>query len=147
VRHDLGGWKDAIAPYLGASISIEEELAILCWLADTLIKNCKTPEQLGLQAPRIESLVGKIIKSALEFYEISKERGQLMDQSQSEFWADRMVEIVAKHVTDPDLLFMMSDEIIEVLPNVDDNAHRAPQSPGPGVEPGAGGAGADDEST
>ena len=95
--------------------TLREEVAILRMTLEAILEQCTTADHLLLYNTRIADLVVKIEKLVLSTNRLETSLGQSLDKANLIQIASRMVEIISSHVTDPDVLNAISEEIIQVI--------------------------------
>lgn len=84
--------------------SLREEIGILRMTLETLITSIKNPTQLPLFIDKITSLVTAIRMTVESTHKLEEKTNQLLDRKIVVVIADSIVQIVAQHVKDPDVL-------------------------------------------
>jgi len=91
---------------------LRSEIGILRMVLEELMTSLRDPMELVLYAPRISDIVLKIEKLVTSCHRLETSTGGLLDKSAVIQVAARIVEIVAGHVTDPDAMDAISNEVM-----------------------------------
>lgn len=95
--------------------SLREEMGILRMLLETKLNAVTDDTELLMQSGQISNLVqniGQLIKVA---HHIEKDMNILLDKSQAEQWVGELGEIIGRYIEDPEILSMISEDMIESL--------------------------------
>lgn len=91
--------------------SLRDEIGILRVTLETLVNQCKQPNQLVMFIDKISSLVNQIRQTVESTHKLEEKTSQLLDRKVIVVIADSIVQIVAEHVTDPDVLLKLGEKI------------------------------------
>lgn len=95
-----------------ASRSLREEIGILRMMVEERLNACKTATDLILVSGPVSDLIVKIDKLLSTATRVEAHLGSTMDKNQVTQFGQEVVEIVSRHVEDPDTLEEIANEII-----------------------------------
>jgi len=95
--------------------SLRDEIGILRIVLEEMMNKCSDRTELLMYSAKISDLTIKIEKLVMSCDRLEKNMGQMMDRPTALKFAAKMVEIVGRHVTDPDQLDSISHELLEEL--------------------------------
>lgn len=105
-NYQLKHWKDKIAEYITSDriVSLRGEIGVIRLIIEDKLNTIKTPYDLTLQAvPLLESIktVGKLVSSC---HRLESSMGLLLDETQAKDFGQKLIEIVARHIPDEQVL-------------------------------------------
>lgn len=95
--------------------SLRDEIAILRMLIEERLNSCKDSHDLLMYSGPISDLVMKVDKVVNSCNRLEVNLGVMLDKTQALQFAASIVQIVANHVEDQDVLAEISDEIGKAL--------------------------------
>lgn len=90
--------------------SLREEIAILRVVLETTLNRCQTEDEIMMMQGRIGDLVQRIEKLVSSCDRIEKSTSQMLDKSVVIQIAQTLIDIISKHVLDPDMLENIANE-------------------------------------
>lgn len=99
----------------GGVKSLREEIGILKMTLEQVITQCKSPMDIVLWSGKIGDLVTRIEKVVVSCNRLEASSGMLLDKAAALTLASQMVEIIATHVNDPEAIDQISNDIIQVI--------------------------------
>lgn len=112
--YDLEVFKEQIEDFQNheQSNSFRTEIALLRLMLDKKLKQVDGDDsKLLLHAPFIQQLVKEIREAVTAVTKLDQQLGKLFTEEQAMAWVDKIVGIVSRHVTDPDLVETILAEI------------------------------------
>jgi len=91
--------------------SLRDEIGILRMTLENLINQCKTANQLVMFIDKITSLVNQIRQTVESTHKLEEKTAQLLDRRVIVIIADSVVQIIADHIKDPDVLNVIGSRI------------------------------------
>jgi hypothetical protein len=95
--------------------SLREEIGILRMTLETILNRCQTDMEVILFSNKISDTVIKIEKLVATCHKLETATGQTMDQAKALHFAGTVVEVISRHVKDPEILAAISDEITQII--------------------------------
>jgi len=96
--------------------TLREELGILRILLETVVNDCNGDNKvLLMNSSKISDLVVKIEKVTSSCQRLEFRLGDTLDKTKVIQFADEMVEIISKYITDPKALSAISEELVNSL--------------------------------
>jgi hypothetical protein len=95
--------------------SLREEIAVLRILLEEQMNKCNDAADLILTSNRISDLVIKIEKVVSSCHRLEASTGQLLDKTMAMNFATQIVEIVDRHVRDPEIIDQITNEVLQAL--------------------------------
>lgn len=100
--------------------SLREEIGVLRMLLEEVFKRCQPDDDddkmtLMLYLPKIESLVEKIRKTVESCDRIETKIGMTLDRNQVMNIGTILVQVIGKHIDDPDILETIGEEILGAI--------------------------------
>lgn len=95
--------------------SLRTEVAILRVLLDEMLDQCQDRNALLMFSSKIANLAQEIGKLIVSCDRLEKNMGQMMDKPTAIRYAAKIIEILERHVTDPEALDNISIEILDEL--------------------------------
>lgn len=98
--------------------SLRDEIGILRVIMQERLEQCATPMDLILQSQPIADLVMKIEKVVGSCHRLEGSMGQLLDKTAILQFANEVVQIITKHVTDEDQIQLVAEDIMQLVGRV-----------------------------
>jgi hypothetical protein len=98
--------------------SLKDEVAILRMLIEERINRCNDSHELLLVSGPLSDLIMKCEKLVTSCHRLDSRLGNLLDRSKILQFAQVVIEIIGKYVTDEDDLESIGDEILKALGDV-----------------------------
>lgn len=98
--------------------SLRDEIGILRMTLETLVNQCKQPNQLMMFIDKITNLVNQIRQTIESTHKLEEKTAQLLDRKVVVVIADSIVQIVAQHIEDPDVLLQVGNQICASITGV-----------------------------
>lgn len=119
-QYDLAKWQNRMEEFADHDQvkSLREEIGLLRVMLETIVQQCKDANQLILWSSKIADLVMKVEKLVVSCNRLEANMGLLLDKSAALHLAGQMVEIIGKHITDPDAIDGISNEIALAILNL-----------------------------
>ena len=120
-NYRLAKYKQQRAEELSSSdkiTSLKDEIALLRILIEERWNRCTNAQELLLSSGPLSDLVMKCKSVTETCYKLDTKLGNLLDRNKILQFAQVIVEILSKHVTDEVILESMSNEIFEALENL-----------------------------
>ena len=110
--------------------SLREEVGILRLVLEEIVNRCQDGSDIILFAPRISEMVLRIEKLVSSCHRLEHQTGLLIDKAGAINIAIQIIEKVSVHVTDPDVLEKIGNDIELIISNPvgDGNATQSPNS-------------------
>lgn len=100
----------------GTIKTLRDEVAILRMLTEATVNQCQDDqEKLMLRAPQIANMVMKTEKLVTSCHALEAKAGIMIDAQTAIGFANDLIEIISKHVTNPTTLKSISSEIDSAL--------------------------------
>lgn len=96
-------------------MDLREEIALLRMLVEEKVRQCQTESDLILISGPLSDLVVKVEKMVTSCNRLESKLGNHLDRTKVVQYAQLLVQIVAKHVTDIVALEKISDEFLNTL--------------------------------
>ena len=90
--------------------SLREEIGVLRLLTETVMNRCQTAEDLLVNQGRIGDLISRIERLVNTCDRIEKSANMTLDKNVVINIAQQLIDITAKHITDPDVLHAIATE-------------------------------------
>lgn len=90
--------------------SLREEISIMRLMLETVINRCNDETDFLVNQGRIGDLITRIEKTVSTCDRIEKNSGLTLDKTVVINIAQQMIDIIAKHITDPDVLDAIANE-------------------------------------
>ncbi len=103
---------------LGSSdhiIDLRDEIALLRILIEEKVNQCQSDNDLILISGPLSDLLMKVEKLVTSCNRLESRLGSLLDRTKVVQYAQQLVQIVAKHVTDETILEKISEEFLTTL--------------------------------
>lgn len=119
-KYKLAKWQERVNAFADDEQlkSLNDEIGILRMTLENVLVACKDENDMLLYAPKIADLVAKIEKVVVTCHKLEASTGVLLTKSAAFTLAAQIVDIVTKHVTDPDAVSQIADEIGSAIANV-----------------------------
>lgn len=91
--------------------SLRDEVGILRMTLESLLNQCKQPNQLLLFIDKITTLVNQIRQTIESTHKLEEKTNQLLDRKVIVLIADNIVQIIGEHVKDPDVLLKIGEQV------------------------------------
>lgn len=98
--------------------NLRGEIGVLRILIETIFQQCQTPTDLMIYSGKIGDLVTRIEKLTVSCDRFETKVGMLLDKTKALALAGKIVEIIAKEVTDAEAIDRISNGIITVIANL-----------------------------
>lgn len=108
--------------------SFREEIAVLRMMLETQLKQCQDDHDLMLRSQVISSLVMNIEKAVTSATKLELQLGKVLTEQQASAWVVEIIEIIGNHVTDPETLEGISNELLESLQRVTEESRDGSES-------------------
>lgn len=93
-----------------------EEIGIMRVLLEKKLLSCQDDDQkLLMQAGSIQQMLREISKTVKDCAELEMIVGTVLDETQAKAWVQEIGEILSKYLIDPDILEMISEDLLESL--------------------------------
>ena len=99
--------------------SLRDEVALLRLMAEQQVNVCENSTDLLLQSGPLSDLFMKISTTVEKCANLELKLGQYLDKEKILGFAQSIVGIISKHITDEDILTKISTEILENLENLE----------------------------
>jgi len=115
-NYRLAKWKNRVGEFADSPAikSLRDEIGILRMVLEEMLESCKDSMELILYSQRISDLVMKIEKLVVSCDKLEGRMGMLLDKKTILFLAQRYVEIINEHVTEPDIIDAISNDMVKV---------------------------------
>jgi len=119
-RYKLAKWQERVNQFADDEQikSLTDEIGILRMTLENVLNACHEESDMLLYAPKIADLVQKIEKLVVTCHKLEASTGVLLTKTAAFSLAAQIVDIVTKHVTDPDAVAQIADEIGSAIANV-----------------------------
>jgi len=110
-------WQNRLKEFTGHDDvkSLRDEIGILRIVLEETLNRCTDRTDLLLYSAKISDLAVKIEKLVTSCDRLEKNMGQMMDRPTALRFAAKLVEIVGRHIIDPEQLDAISSEVLEEL--------------------------------
>lgn len=95
--------------------NLRGEIGVLRLLIENILNLCSDQQQLMLFSGRISDLIVKLEKCVSSCDRLEGKMGMLLDKASALILAQRVVEVIGKHVHDPQVIDSISAGIIDIL--------------------------------
>ncbi len=102
--------------------SVTDELAVLRMTLEAKLNKIQDDQELVMQSSSITEMVTSIGKLAKLLTQIDKVTGESLDRNQAKAWVSMVISIISTYVTDPDLLTLISEDMMNAFDTVQHNA-------------------------
>lgn len=92
--------------------SLREELGILRMVLEERINQCQDENELLMRAGAITEMVREITKTARMCHALELSVGSVLDKQQALIWVTEIGETLSRYIKDPDVLEMISEDIL-----------------------------------
>ncbi len=96
-------------------LSLKDEIGILRFLIEEKINRCTSDHDLLLMSGPLSDLIMKVDRIICSCSKLESKLGHLLDKSEILQFAQTVVSIISKHITDEDTLTTISNQILEAL--------------------------------
>lgn len=116
-KYQLAQWNARVSEFADDDgiKSLREEIGILRMTLENVINQCSKPMDVVLWSGKIGDLVTRIEKTIVSCNRLEASSGMLLDKASALTLASQMVEIIARHVNDPEAIDQISDEIVQII--------------------------------
>lgn len=116
-KYQLAQWQARVGEFADDDgiKSLREEIGILRMTLENVVTQCKTPMDVVLWSGKIGDLITRIEKVVVSCNRLEASSGMLLDKSAALILASQMVEIIARHINDPDAIDQISNDIVQVI--------------------------------
>jgi hypothetical protein len=114
-NYRLAKWRNRVGEFADSPgiKSLRDEIGILRLTLETMLESCNDSMELILYSQRISDLVMKIEKLVVSCDKLENRMGMLLDKKTVLYLAQRYVEIINDHVTEPDVIDAISNEMVQ----------------------------------
>jgi len=114
-NYRLAKWKNRVGEFADSPgiKSLRDEIGILRLTLETMLESCSDSMELILYSQRISDLVMKIEKLVVSCDKLENRMGLLLDKNSILYLAQRYVEIINEHVSEPDVIEAISVEMVK----------------------------------
>jgi len=118
-KYKLAVWQDRVNEFADDTDlkSVNDEIGILRMTLEGVLNACKTNQDLLLYAPKISDLVAKVEKLVVTCHKLEAAAGITLTKAAAAALAVQIVDIVDKHVKDPDAVAAIAEEIGSAIAN------------------------------
>lgn len=95
--------------------SLREDVAVLRMMLETKLNKCTDDQQLLMQSGQIIEMVREITKTVKVCHELELSLNTVLDKAQAEAWVANIGQILSNIITDPDILEMVAEDMMESL--------------------------------
>lgn len=95
--------------------SLREEIGITRMLLEETVNKCRDGNELILYSTKISDLVMKLEKLVTSCHRLEASSGLLLDKQAALQIGGTIVEIISRHIEDPEVLSSVADEICMVI--------------------------------
>jgi len=96
-------------------LSLKDEIGILRLLIEEKVNKCQDPHDLILMSGPLSDLIMKVERVVCSCNKLESRLGNLLDKSEILQFAQTVVSIIGRHVTDENALNLISTQILEAL--------------------------------
>ena len=114
-NYRLAKWKNRVGEFADSPgiKSLRDESGILRLMLENMLESCNDSIELILYSQRISDLVMKIEKLVVSCDRLENRMGLLLDKNSILYLAQRYVEIINEHVSEPDIIDAISNEMVK----------------------------------
>lgn len=95
--------------------TLHAEIAVLRMVLEETLQRCESNHDLILKSQQISELAMKIEKLVVSCSRLDEKMGSMLDKTQALNLMAEVVDIVAEHVTDPEVVDNIANQILENL--------------------------------
>jgi len=95
--------------------SLSDEVALLRILIEERWNRCETPQELLLSSGPLSDLITKSVSLVEKCHKLDTTLGNLLDKSKVMQFAQMIIEIIGKNITDDEVLETISSQINEAF--------------------------------
>lgn len=95
--------------------SLREEVGISRMMLEEVLNKCEDTTDLLMYSERISKLMTQIQGLVLSCQKLEEKAGSLLDKTQVFVICENIVKIIGDHVTDPDVLDMIANKIMDMM--------------------------------
>ena len=95
--------------------SVDEEIGVLRMVLEEIVNMCESSMDLMLYSQKISDLVRDITKCVIVSDKLATKAGMLIGRQEAMVIGNRVVDILATHITDEALLLKLADEISDAF--------------------------------
>lgn len=95
--------------------SLRNEIGVIRLIVEEVLDKCQDSQDLLLHSSKITDLIMKIEKIVGTCHKIEVSMGSLLGREQITQLAEQILTIITTHVTDPDILEAIGNQIIEAI--------------------------------
>lgn len=119
-KYKLAKWQDRVNEFADDDQlkSLNDEIGILRMTLENVLISCHEAADMLLYSPKIADLVAKIEKLVVTCAKLEMTAGVVLSRKAAFGLASQIVDVVSKHVTDPDAISSIADEIGAAIANV-----------------------------
>lgn len=99
--------------------SLREEIALIRLILEKIVNRCEDDADLMLESDKIGELVSKVQTLVTSCHKIEISSQHLLDRNAIINIATNLIEVIVKHVKDPDIIDLISEEIPQVISVLD----------------------------
>lgn len=116
-NYHLAKWQNRINEFADNSEvkSLREEIGISRMILENILDRCHDTNDLLLYSSKISDHIMKIEKVVSSCHRLEQSTGALLDKTMVIQIANMIIEILSKHITDPDVLETVSSEILDTI--------------------------------
>lgn len=108
---------------------LRDEIGIARILLETLVNRCHDSDQMLLYSNKIKDMLMTLEKLIVSCNKLEITNNQLLDRETVAKIVQIMITVISKHVTDPDILEVLSTELISGITNVINGETSLPVEP------------------
>lgn len=119
--YKLGKWQnrmEALSQHENLT-SLNDEIGIARMTLEAVIEKCQDPNDAIIHSHRISDMLSKIEKLATSCHKLQKSSGNLLDKGAILQLAGKIIGIIQRHITDPDIIEAIANEIIAEVASID----------------------------
>lgn len=119
--YQLGRWQDRMAK-LSSEDQVShlfDEIGILKMMLESILALCKTEADLVIHSHRVIAITQSVEKLITSTHRLQKSNGALLDKSILLQLAGKIIGIIQKHISDPEIIEAIANEIIEEVSSAD----------------------------
>lgn len=98
--------------------SFREEIGVMRMMLETRLNQCTDDHTLMLHSQVISSLIMNIERAITSATKLELQLGKVLTEEQAGAWITDLIEIVGRHITDPEVLEGISDELLQSLEDI-----------------------------
>lgn len=95
--------------------SLRGEIGILRMIIETVLNMCNNNQELMIYSTKIADLVIKCEKLVTRCESIENKSSMLMDKSAALAYGGKVIDIIGRHVDDPEVIEKISNDLIDAL--------------------------------